>query len=165
MFLTKLGIDAWSIVLYIINVGILFAAIYFLLVPVILKFLDERRNKIADSLNEANNLKEVFERQLAEMNASKAEQDRQQKAEMDAMKVMIEQRREELMREMDMHRQKLLADAREAIEQKKNAILKEAEEHTLDIIRKVVLYVVQNKVSEDVIKKSIEESWTEYKKA
>ena len=164
MFLTKLGIDAWSIVLYIINVGILFAAIYFLLVPVILKFLDERKNKIADSLNEANKLKEVFEQQLKEINAEKEEQSRNAKAEMDAMKVMIEQRREELMREMDTHKAKLLADAREVIEQKKNAIIKEAEEHTLDIIRKVVLYVVQNKVSEDVIKKSIEESWNEYKK-
>jgi len=165
MFLTKLGIDAWSIVLYIINVGILFAAIYFLLVPVILKFLDERKNKIADSLNEANKLKEVFEKQLAEINAERDEQTRQAKAEMDAMKVMIEQRREELMREMESHKAKLLADAREVIDQKKNAIIKEAEEHTLDIIKKVVLYVVQNKVSEDVIKKSIEESWTDYKKA
>jgi len=164
MFLTKLGIDAWSIVLYIINVGILFAAIYFLLVPVILKFLDERKNKIADSLNEANKLKEVFEKQLAEINAERDEQTRQAKAEMDAMKVMIEQRREELMREMESHKAKLLADAREVIDQKKNTIIKEAEEHTLDIIKKVVLYVVQNKVSEDVIKKSIEESWNEYKK-
>jgi len=165
MFLTKLGIDAWSIVLYIINVGILFAAIYFLLVPVILKFLDERKNKIADSLNEANNLKEVFEKQLAEMNASKAEQDRQQKAEMDAMKVMIEQRREELMREMDAHKAKLLADAREQIDLKKNSLISDAQAEMMDIIKKVVLFVVQNKVPEDVIKKSIEESWKDYKKA
>lgn len=164
MFLTKLGIDAWSIVLYIINVGILFAAIYYLLVPVILKFLDERRNKIADSLDEANRLKEIFEKQLAEINAGKAEQDRQQKAEMDAMKVMIEQRREELMREMDAHKAKLLADAREQIELKKNSLIKDAQNEMMDTIKKVVLFVVQNKIPEDVIRKSIEESWNDYKK-
>jgi len=161
---SKLGFDLNSIIQYVVNFGILFGALSYLLYPKILHFLDERRKIIADNLQEANSLKEVFEKKLAEIEHEKQQTHAALKAEMEASRNLLETRREEMMKELEGERSKMLEEAQKQITAQQNNLIKETEEHMMKLMKTIILHIVRNKVPEKTIQESIQDSWLDYKK-
>ena len=83
---------------------------------------------------------------------------------MENLRKFTEEKRAELTAEMEKARGDMLAKAEEDISRRKGEILKDAENDTLQLIKKIVLYVVQNKVPAEVIEDSIKSAWHTYKK-
>ena len=162
--LSKLGIDLWSILFYILNTGLLLFVLTYVLYKPILKFLDERRAQIRSSVEEAQNLKVELDKRSAEVEEATEKAEAMLKKEMENLRKFTEEKRAELTVEMEKARGDMLAKAEEDISRRKGEILKDAENDTLQLIKKIVLYVVQNKVPAEVIEDSIKSAWHTYKK-
>ncbi len=157
--LAKLGIDVWSILLYMINTGVIMIALFYLLYKPLLKFFDERRKLIADSIHEAKNLREEFAHKLKQSQEEKKRSEAELRKELEAMHRHIETKRKELMAEMEEERTKIMQKAHAEIEKKKTSIIKDAEKEVMQMMTRIILNIVQNKVPEKVIEDSIAEAW------
>ena len=163
--LSKLGIDLWSILIYILNTGLLLLVLTYVLYKPILKFLDERRAQIKSSVEEAQNLKVELDKKSTEVEAATEKAETELKKEMENLRKFTEEQRAKLTTEMEKARGDMLAKAEEDINRRKGEILKEAEVETLELIKKIVLYVVQNKVPAEVVEDSIKSAWSTARKA
>lgn len=157
--LAKLGIDFKSILLYVVNFGILFFILTYYLYKPALKILDQRRDIIAGSLREAEKLKTELEKKEKQLERERKTAEEKLRQEMEKLNKFTEEKRAELIKDMEIKRAQMLEQTSSEIEQKKSQILKEAEKEIARIIKKTVLYIVHNKVPEKVIEESIEEAW------
>jgi F-type H+-transporting ATPase subunit b len=162
--LLKLGIDWQSIIFYVVNFGILFAVIGKFLVPPILNMLDKRREAIESSLSGAEKLKKEFQQKMAEIDAERAEAQQRMMKEMDNLNKTLEKKKSEMAAELQAQRQKMMEDAQREIETRKAQIVKDAEAQTVDLIKKVVMYIVQNKLPQELVEQSVKDAWKVYNK-
>lgn len=162
--LSKLGIDLWSMLLYFINTGVLLFVLIYVLYKPILKFLDARRQEIKDSVEEAKNLKEALDKKSLEVEAASKKAEAELKKEIENLHKYTEEKRAELVKEMEAARADLLRKADEEITRRKGELIKDAETTILDLIKKIVLHIVQHKVPEKVIEDSIRSAWESHKK-
>lgn len=162
--LLKLGIDWQSIIVYIVNFGVLFFLIGKYVVPKVLHYLDERSNTIKKNINEANSLKTDFQNKLAEIEQEKESAKLALTSQMDEMKKSLEAQKAELVSSMEDERRKMLEKAQIEINDRKDTLMKEVEQDMLELMKKMVLYVVQNKLPEEVVAQSVKDAWSQYKK-
>lgn len=160
--LAKVGINFQSIVIYLVNIGILFGVISYFLTGPLMKVLDQRRKQISDNLEQAALIKEEFSaerKKLEKMN--------------EALKTEMEQKLSHLKKEMDERRiredealsqkkSNMLEEIRLFVEEEKKGILKSAEREVLDLMAKVILQIVMNKIPEELVRQSVTEAWKQY---
>ncbi len=161
--LATLGINLWSVLLYLLNTGLLLFVLTYVLYKPVLRFLDERRKQIRDSVEEAQILKEELDKRSIEAREASEKAEATLKREMENLRKFTEDKRAELTAEMEAARSAMLAKADEDIAARKADILKDAEAATVELIKKIVLHIVQNKVPEEVVEQSIKEAWKQYK--
>jgi F-type H+-transporting ATPase subunit b len=159
--LKALGIDPWSIVLYLVNFGLLLAILTRFLYKPVLKFLDQRRETVAANLEEAEQLKRQLmdERQRSEsenrlMAAEASRQVADAKADADAKSRV-------LMAEAETKREKMMAEAEAEIENRKSKMMSEAQREMIQRIEKVTMSVLAEKVPAKVVSESVSEAWKE----
>lgn len=162
--LSKLGISGTAIIVYLVNIGLLIGVLTYVLYKPLLKFLDERRKLITGSIHEAKILKEEFEKTLKEKEKEQHATELRLREEMENLRKFTEQKRAELKAEMDSAKTEMMAKAEEEIQKKKSELLKDAEAQVLDLMKKVILDIVQHKVPEEVIQDSIKDAWKQYSK-
>ncbi len=162
--IANLGIDLWSILIYLANTGlILFILTYFLYKP-LLAFIDQRRKQIADSLEQARVLSEEFENKMVETKAEKEKVEAELKEELVKLRKYVEEKRAELTAEMTQVRADMLTQAQAEIDEKKARLIKDAEKEIMDLMKKIILDIVRNKVPEKVIQESIGDAWASYRR-
>lgn len=162
--LSKLGIEPLSVLVYLINTGLLLVVLTYVLYKPVMKFIDARRKQISDSVDEARLLKDELDKKAAEVAATQAHFEAELKKEREALRKFAEEKRSEFEAEMTTARAKMLQKAQEEIETRKGELMKEVESSLLLLIKKIVLEVVQHKVPEDVIQASIHDAWKSHKK-
>lgn len=160
--LSQLGIDLWSIVIYIANTGVVLAILTYFLFKPILKFIDSRRKQIADSIEEANLLREEFGKKLHTSEVEKKKMEAELRQEMQNLQKFLETKRIELVSEMETVRTDMMRKAQEEIDARKESLIKDTEKEVMAIMTRIILEIVQNKVPENVIQESIHESWKQY---
>ncbi|MEK9159581.1 MAG: hypothetical protein AAB383_02515 [Patescibacteria group bacterium] len=163
--LAKLGIDPLSILLYLLNTGLLLVVLIYVLYKPILRYLDQRRDQIRSSVEEAQLLKVELDKKSIEAAEASKKAEETLKREMENLRKFTEEKRAELTAEMESARNEMLAKADADITRRKDELLKEAEKATMDLIKKVVLHIVQNKVPEEVVEASIKDSWKQFNTA
>lgn len=161
--LSQLGLNLGSILVYLVNFGLLVFVLSRVLFRPLMKLLDERRQLIRKSVDEAQELQAELEKRAAEAEAARREADAKIKEEMEKLRKFAEEKRAELTAEMEAARTEMLTKAQEDIERKQAALMKEAEHATVELIKKIVLHIVQNKVPEEVVEGSIKEAWKQFK--
>lgn len=162
--LSNLGIDLKNILFYIVNVGAFVVVLWYFLYDPILNVLNKRQQTISDTIDEANNIKLEFEKKLAEMHNEQLEMQARLKSEMDQMEKFIEQRKAELVSEMETEKAALLAKANAEIERRQKDLVKETEKQLLVTIKKIILEIVSHKVPAETIETSVSEAWKQYTK-
>lgn len=161
--LATLGIDPLSILLYLLNTGLLLVVLIYVLYKPILRYLDERRDQIRRSVHEAQILKEELDKKSAEAQEASQKAEETLKREMENLRKFTEEKRAELTAEMEAARTEMLSKADADITRRKEELLKDAEKATVDLIKKIVLHIVQNKVPEEVVEASIKDAWKQFK--
>lgn len=158
-----LGIELYSILIYIGGTGVLLVILGKLLYNPVNTFVEKRQQTIASKLDEADRIKSEFENKLIEMEAAKASAQAELKAELERMESFVSDKKKELVAEMEAERTKVLEKANAEIEAKKAKLLSDAEGQVLALMQKIILEIVQNKVPADVIEASITDAWKNYK--
>jgi len=157
-----LGINVSTFIAQIVNFVILFGLLYLFAYKPILRMLDERSNKVKESMDQAESVKEQSERAEDEVKkrleeagkegqgviarAVKAGEDARQKVQQEAKKdaeALIEKARLEIQRERD-----------EAIDD----LHKEFSDLTIEAAGKVIEQSLDKKAHQDIIDKVLEES-------
>lgn len=161
--LLTLGIDPMAIVVYIANTGLVLFVLTKLLYKPILKILDKRRDIIQNSLEEAKNLQKSFEEKIASIEKEKASTEAKLKSEVDKMHKYAEEKKTQLLAEMEASRSEMLKKTNDEIDARKKGLMKEVEGEVKNLMAKVILDIVENKVPENVIEESIESSWKQYR--
>ena len=157
--LSKLGIDPLNILIYMVNTGLLLVVLTYVLYKPILKFLDERRKQIADSVDEARLLKEELDKTSAQASSAQAHFEQELKKERESLRKFVEEKRAELEAEMGIARNQMMQKAEADIEARKDSMVKEVEADLLKLMKKIILDIVQHKVPEQVIQDSITDAW------
>ncbi len=161
--LLTLGIDPLAMLVYLANTGLLIGVLTYLLYKPILKILDKRRDIIRDSIDEAKHLQEIFEQKLAESEAERQKTEAELKEELAKLHKYTEEKRAELVAEMEASRTAIMEKAQKEIEAKKASLLKDVEQEIKVLMTRIILDIVENKVPENVIQESISSSWKQYK--
>ncbi len=162
--LSKLGIEPLSILIYLVNTGLLLVVLTYVLYKPVIRFIDARRKQISDSVDEARLLKEELDKKAAEVAETQARFEAELKKERESLRKFAEERRSQLEAEMTTARTEMLQKAQEEIDARKGELMKDVEKSLLELMKKIVLEVVQHKVPEDVIQASIHDAWKSYKK-
>lgn len=160
---SNLGIEWTSMLFYVTSILVLILILSYLLYKPVLKFIDKRRQKIIDSIEEAKNLQKTFEEKLEESDKQRAKTEETLKEEIENLKKFTEKKRAELTKEMDEARVTMMAKAEKEIAERKESLIKEAEGELKEIMVKIVLDIVENQVPEEVIENSINSAWKQYK--
>jgi len=159
--LKALGIEPWSILLYLVNFGLLLAILTRFLYKPVLKFLDERRATVRTNLEEAETLK----RQLSEERQRSDSENRLMAAEASrqvaAAKADADAKSRVLMAEAEAKREKMMAEAEDEIASRKSKLMGEVQQDVLDRIEKVAMSVLAEKVPAHVVSESVKDAWKE----
>lgn len=157
--LQKLGIDGWSILLYLVNMGILLGVLTKFLYRPLLKFMDERRDIVRKNLQETELLKTKFTEESKRQAQETKDLLVKMQSEVAAAKAQAEVRAKELIAEADTRREQMLEEARRQVEETKKGVLKEVEKETQKRIEQTILHVLKNKIPADIVKSSVEAAW------
>jgi len=160
--LGKLGIDFNSVVLYLLNFGILFAVVAYLITGPILRMIDQRTKTIKDNLEEAENIKREFLEEKKRADQEKASLKTEMSSQMAHLKKDLEKQRKDQEEEMNLRKAKMLEEVRTIVEEEKKNILKKAEQQTIDLVSKVVMHIVSQKIPKDVLRESVVDAWKKY---
>ncbi len=159
--LQKLGIDGWSMLLYLVNTGLLLVLLTKLLYRPLLSMLDERRDTIRRNLHETELLKQRFAEETKQREKeTRAAMDRLQ-ADIVLAKEQAESRVKTLLANAEQERDALLEKARIQIQAEKGRLLKEVEVESRKRIEQTILFVLKNKIPEATVRASVEEAWKE----
>ena len=157
--LAKLGIDLWSILLYMVNYGILLAVLGFFLYPKIRKAIQQRKESIRNNINEAENLRKELEKTLEDSKAEKENLLRDLKQEKSQMEERLHEQKTTLIQEMEEKRANMLEETRKQIEDQKAELLRETEMQMIAMVERVILSILSQSMPEKVIKDSVEKAW------
>lgn len=160
----NLGIDWQSVIVYVVNFGILVAILAYFFTGPLLKMIDERKETIQNNLEEAERIKNEFMAEKKKADAEKEALKVEMVQEMSKLKKELDLRRKEQEEKLELRKAKMMEEVRSIVAEEKGNILKRAEQQTLDLIEKVVLHVVSNNVPENVVKSSVQEAWKTYNK-
>jgi F0F1-type ATP synthase membrane subunit b/b' len=142
----------------------LFGVIGYFVTGPVLRILDKRRHTIKENLEKAESIKREFvaeqQKAAAEKEALKSEVANQ----LTHLKKELDIRRKEQEEALALKKAQMLEELRTLVEEEKGKILKKAEQQTLDLIAKVVLHIVSNKIPKEVIQESVSEAWKMYRK-
>jgi F-type H+-transporting ATPase subunit b len=157
--LSKLGIDWWQILLYLVNFGLIVLLLSKFLYKPLLNYLDKRRDLIKKNIDEAENLKREFDLEIKKQEAQTKKLLDQMNQEVAKAKQNAEIRAEELLQKAEEERKQIVAETKKQVEIMKNKIHEEVEQEIIVRMEETILDVLQNKVPKDIVKQSVKDSW------
>lgn len=160
----SLGIDLTSLLIYLVNFGILYLIISKLLSKPILDLILKRTETIKNNLSEAERLKLEIQKEKEEFENQKKKMREEMNLEMRKFKDALEVKNLELEKENQERREKMVADARKEIQAKKDDIYSEMQDEILLVVSTVVKKLIKDEVSDSTIKQSVKEVWKDLRK-
>jgi F-type H+-transporting ATPase subunit b len=160
---SSLGIDWNSVLIYLINFGILFLVVMYFATDPILKMLDRRRKFISSTIYESEELKKELVK-IKESHAKEKERMQTELAEeMERLKKEMSERKKKMMAQIEEKKQKMLEEARKVVDAEKEKLMHAVEEDIIALVHKIVMRVTSQKISKEDLSKSIAEAWSHYK--
>jgi F-type H+-transporting ATPase subunit b len=161
---SKIGVDWWGVLLYLINYGILLFILAKFVYPRILKVIDDRRRLIANNIQDADKLRQEMTEQA--MRAEKERAALLNKLEEESLHVKkeLQQKRKEMLEQMEREREKMLAETRELIAAEKETLLAEVQQKLVQVVQMAIMHITMTKVSEKDVASSITQTWKEVEK-
>ncbi len=146
--LALVSIDPGTIVFTLINALIIFLIFRFLLFKPVCKILDQRNEKAAAEIAEAQRAKESAEKTEQEYLARLADAKAEAAEIMKQATVRAQAREEEIINEANQKAADIRAKAEEAIERDKKRVMNEIKDEISDIVILAATKVVEKEISE-----------------
>lgn len=161
--LAKIGIDLWSIALYAVNFGLIFAVIGFGLYPKLKKVMDQRVSTIETNLKDAEVLREKLEKLVQQSEKEKEELVTIMEKERERNNAQLQKRREELVSEMEAERTKMMEAAQSQIKKQQDQLIQDTQKQILKMMERTIATILTNDVDEAIITKSVKQAWDNQK--
>lgn len=161
--LAKLGIDGWSLVVYLVNFGLIWAVLGFLVFPKIIKIIDARRDQIRDNLETADKLRIELDEHVAKSRAERSKLLTDLTDEREKLVKEIDAQRVKILHDAEEQKEKILSEARSLIKEERKKLVKDVESAVIHLMQKTLISLLANKVPQEVIAESVETSWNEHK--
>ena len=151
----KLGLDLWQLIWQLVAFGILVFLLGKFLYKPILTMLDERRERIAQSMQDAQKAKEYAENIQQELEQQKAETKREGQAVLTQATEMGEKLRQEILDQAREDARKMLEKAREEIEADRARSMSELQQQVADLALTVSQSVLKEAIDEETHRRLI----------
>ena len=161
--LSKLGIDGWGILVYLVNFGILWVAMAYLVFPKVIRLLDQRKAKIEDNLQTAERIQSELDETLKSAQKEKEELVTAVSKERELFKKEIAKERAELIKSADLERTQLLDEARKIIREEKKLLLSQTERDMIQLIQRVLIKILGEQVDPADVEASVKQVWHDQK--
>lgn len=158
----KIGIDGWGMLLYLVNFGVLFGVIGWLVVPKLTRLVDERRDQIANDLAASAKLKSEMEKAATEHEVEALRLKEEFAAEQAALVAEFKSKKEVLVADMQAEREKVLAEARSQIAEEKKRLMDEVKGDLVKVLQKSVKTFLGN-ADEKEVTASLDDAWKSLK--
>lgn len=157
--LGNLGIDGFSVLLYLVNFGILLVLLQRFAYKPLMKMIDERQKRIKEDVEKAAHLRE----QLKKERAAEVDERKARLEELDERvqetKTLAREETKQILQNAEEQRDAILSNANQTAETTIAGTVAGAEKEILDRVRKVVTHVLAEGVPADMVEKSVQESW------
>lgn len=158
----QLGVDWKAIVLYIVNFGVLLFFLTRYLYNPLLKWMDDRRNLIKQSLEEAESLKVQFKEDILAKELETKKLVAQMQKELHESREKSKELAEKLLKEAEVEKAKILQAANlEAAEIKKD-LARQAEEEIFKRVSVLLSEAIKNNTSPADVKATLKKAWQSY---
>lgn len=159
--LARLGIDGWSVVLYLVNFGLLAAVLTKLLYKPALKFMDERRETIRRSIEEAEELKRRFEEETKRREEEARLMSLEMQRELKSAREHSEADARKRMADAEAARERMMVEAEAQIASAKSKLKGQVEHELLRRVEAVTMRVLSEKIPAETVKESVGQAWKE----
>ncbi|MBT4856746.1 ATP synthase F0 subunit B [Candidatus Uhrbacteria bacterium] len=160
--LQKLGIDGWSVLLYLVNFGILLLIIKVYVLKPLFAYVDKRREAIATNMSAAEKMRTSIEKEREAEGAAREEREAALQAQVRSAKEAARDEAKNTMSDAELQREAILSQARAVADQTIAGAMGEAEQEVLDRIKTVVMHVLKEDVPEKTIQDSVKKSWAKF---
>lgn len=157
--LIKLGIDWKGILMYVVNFGVILYLLSKFLYKPLLKFLDERKAVVENTLRSAEEQKREFETVLEQKKGDSEKMFQ----EITEAKKNIDAERRKILQKAEEERLKILETARKEALLIQEEVMSQTEDELINRITKVIDAGMRNKVSSQNIQLAIKEVWRDIK--
>jgi F-type H+-transporting ATPase subunit b len=158
--LQKLGIDGWGLLLYLVNFGVLLVVLERFVFRALLKYIDERRDRIATNVNAAEEMRATLEVEREKEIALRKERESEIDDRLRAVKQVARDEAKKLLTDAETQRELMLNQARSAADQTVDGAMDEAQAQMLERIQAVVMHVLKEEIPEETVKDSVKKSWS-----
>ncbi|MBT5346601.1 ATP synthase F0 subunit B [bacterium] len=162
--LANLGINIQSLIIYIVNFGILVLVLNRYLFKPLAGFLDKRQNNIKHSLEEANTIQVEFQKKLNEIQEEKVLVEKKLNQELSNLRSFVESKRTEMLKEIEQQRSEMISKAQNEVDEMKMDAFESSRDDLNKFIKIALSKIVSENISEDAINKSFESSWNQFTK-
>lgn len=160
--MSELGIHLPSLIVYLVNFGILAAVLYFVGYKRILQALDQRSRRVKESLDEAERVKQDAAKAQEDMRKQLDESRQGAQQMMEQSRVAAERFREEELAKARMEGEAFLQRARQQIQQERDAAIEELRTGFADLAitaaERVVERSLDRRAHQDLIDQVLRES-------
>lgn len=162
--LGKLGINFNNVIIYLANFAVLAIIVAYFITGPILRIIEKRQKTIRENLEKAETIKREFMDEQKKMQKERELMKMEMESQLGNLKKDLEKKRKEQDETMDLKKAKMMEDMRTVMEEEKGRIMQNAEKQTLDLISKVLMHIVSNKIPQEVIRDSVRDAWKTYHK-
>jgi F-type H+-transporting ATPase subunit b len=162
--LQKLGIDGWSVLLYLVNYGILFFVLGRFVYRPLVKAMDDRSKSIKSNLDEAERIKRDFQIEMERRSKENEEFIRAMQLELMHARAEADAKSKALIADAEAKREELITQAFADVESMKRRVVSDVEQVLVGKIEKIALAAMgRDAVSDRVLSESVKRAWDEIK--
>jgi len=162
--LANLGINTHSLLIYIVNFGILVIVLNKFLFKPVAEMIEKKQHGIKTSLDEANLISVEFQNKLNEIEEEKLQVEKKLNEELSNLRSFVETKRSEMLREIEQQRSEMISKAQAEVDQMKLDAFESSKEDLNKFLKVALSKIVSEQVSEDAINNSFESSWNQFTK-
>jgi len=161
--LAALGIDLTSLIIYLVNFGIIYIIVSRLISRPIIEILERRRNEIETNLNEANKLRDEMTEEKKKFELEKEKIRSEFDLELEKFESSIQEKSKQLEIDNQKAREEIIQKALSEQKQMKENIFKIIQEDLLNSYSAIISKVLKDKADVQTVQESILSSWESFK--
>jgi F-type H+-transporting ATPase subunit b len=162
--LANLGINTHSLLIYIVNFGILVIVLNKFLFKPVSEMITKRQHGIQTSLDEANLIQTEFQKKLNEIEAEKVMVEKKLNQELSDLRSFVETKRSEMLKEIEQQRSEMISKAQSEVDQMKLDAFESSKEDLNKFIKAALSKIVSENISEKAVNDSFDSSWNQFTK-
>ena len=159
------SIDPKSLLIYIVNFGIIIFLIERFVARKVLKMIDDRRAMISHNLEAAERLRVEFEQEVEKRQAEALQEAKELKARVEHMELSTKAEVAALLEKAEADRTRIVEETEAQVESMRMSAMKQIQHEATSRVAKAAEIILGEEVPEQTVKASVERAFAQLKKS